>query len=180
MSIKTMSIKSRKSGKGFSMIEILVALVILAVGLLGMATLMMQSLQTSQSAAMRSVATQGAYDLIERMRSNTHEDVLKNRQYQRAPQTLSRLGYNAPADCNNTSAKDLANCDVQVWAGALNKSLPDAWAAIQNDGTVDGENRRWCIALFWPDSGAKGSGKACNKEPQKAGNWASYEVKVLL
>lgn len=56
---------------GFSLIELLIALLILAVGLLGMASLMMVSMKSNQSAAQRSQASWLAYDIIERMRLNT-------------------------------------------------------------------------------------------------------------
>ncbi len=59
---------SRNSG--FTLVEVLVALIILSVGLLSMATLMMASLQTSQSAYMRSQASLLTYDIVERMRAN--------------------------------------------------------------------------------------------------------------
>jgi type IV pilus assembly protein PilV len=56
---------------GFTMIELLIALLILAVGLFGMASLMMTSMKSNQSAAMRSQASWLAYDIVERMRLNS-------------------------------------------------------------------------------------------------------------
>jgi len=52
---------------GFTLIEILVALVILTIGLLGVAGLQLRSLQTSHSSFERSIATLQARDLVERM-----------------------------------------------------------------------------------------------------------------
>lgn len=56
--------------RGFSMIEILIALFILAVGVLGFAGLQMMSLSSSQEGYLRSQATQLAENLAARMRSN--------------------------------------------------------------------------------------------------------------
>lgn len=56
--------------QGFTLIEVMVAVVILAIGLLGMATLMTQSMQSSESAYSRSQAGVLAYDILDRMRSN--------------------------------------------------------------------------------------------------------------
>jgi type IV pilus assembly protein PilV len=52
------------------MLEVLIAIVILAIGLLGLAALQTVSLQLNQSAVVRSQASQLAYDITERMRAN--------------------------------------------------------------------------------------------------------------
>jgi len=180
-----------KYNKGFSMIEILVALVILAIGLLGMATLMMNSLQTNQSAAMRSAATQAAYDLIERMRSNTDEKVLKNKKYEITRQAAITLGGTSiPSDnCANCTAEQLADHDIKVWAYRLEEAVPGAQVVIKSEGqvTIDSEaqNRLWCIGIFWKDSGGKdiadGGQQVCGaSNPDTNNPWAYYDVKVLL
>lgn len=55
---------------GFSMIEVLVALVVLAIGLLGFALLQTMTLRFTQSAQYRTQATNLAYDLLDQMRAN--------------------------------------------------------------------------------------------------------------
>jgi len=57
----------RKSVSGFTLIEILVALVILSIGLLGVAGLQFRSLQNSHASYERSIVTLQAKDLVERM-----------------------------------------------------------------------------------------------------------------
>lgn len=56
--------------RGFSMIEVLVTLVILAFGLLGFALLQTMNLRYTQSANHRTQATNLAYDLLDQMRAN--------------------------------------------------------------------------------------------------------------
>lgn len=60
--------KSRQNG--VSLIEVLVTLVILAIGLLGIAGMQVMSVKNTQVAAQRSIATQQAYDIAERIRAN--------------------------------------------------------------------------------------------------------------
>lgn len=55
------------------MIEVLVALVILAVGLLGFALLQTMNLRFTQSANYRTQATNLAYDLLDQMRANRYQ-----------------------------------------------------------------------------------------------------------
>lgn len=64
--------------KGFTLIEILVALLILAVGLLGTASLLLLSMKSNQSASQRTQASLLAYDLAERMRMNRDEALAGN------------------------------------------------------------------------------------------------------
>lgn len=59
-----------KNTRGFTLIEVLVALLILAVGLLGTASLMLLSMKSNQNASQRTQASLLAYDLAERMRMN--------------------------------------------------------------------------------------------------------------
>ncbi len=56
-----------KSSRGFTLVEILVALVILSIGLLGIAALQLRSLQNSHASFERSIASLQARDLVERM-----------------------------------------------------------------------------------------------------------------
>ena len=52
---------------GFTLIEILIALLVLSVGLLGLAAVQFQSLQNSHASYERSMATMQARDLVERL-----------------------------------------------------------------------------------------------------------------
>lgn len=55
---------------GFTLLEVLVAVVILSLGLLGLAGLQAASLRNNQTAYYRGIATQQAYDMADRLRAN--------------------------------------------------------------------------------------------------------------
>jgi type IV pilus modification protein PilV len=55
---------------GFTLLEVLVAVLVLAIGLLGLARLQMTVMKSNQSAYLRSQASLLAYDISERMRAN--------------------------------------------------------------------------------------------------------------
>ncbi|MCU1718153.1 type IV pilus modification protein PilV [Pseudomonas sp. 5P_3.1_Bac2] len=134
--------RTSRSNRGFSLIEVLIALFVLAIGLLGMATLMMASLQSSQGAALRSAATVAAYDLAERMRLNRTQLSA----YAGNPATATDPGCaDNSAGCN---AADTARLDLFRWSGNLQANLPGATAVIQQ---VTASN--YCLAIFWQEPG---------------------------
>jgi len=171
-----------RHNKGFSMIEILVALVILAIGLLGMATLMINSLQTSQSASWRSAATLAAYDLAERIRSNIDNSEPPNPPNYEVKPIKAASAVSKSLCSANCSPQQLADSDLKAWAVALDKSIPGAKVFIKRDQVPSTTNYLYCIGLFWEDSSGK---KIEEATPQACGtgvsekNWSSYEVKVL-
>jgi len=58
------------SQSGFTLLEVLIALLVLSIGLLGLAALQTTGLRSNQMASMRTLATQFTYDITDRMRSN--------------------------------------------------------------------------------------------------------------
>jgi type IV pilus assembly protein PilV len=56
--------------KGFSLLEVLIAIVVMSLGMLGLASLQMMSLKHNRTAHVRSQATTAAYDILDRMRAN--------------------------------------------------------------------------------------------------------------
>lgn len=65
-----MQINSQHKQKGFSLIEALVAFLILSVGMLGIASLQTMSLKSGHTAALRTVAVMKVEEILESMRSN--------------------------------------------------------------------------------------------------------------
>lgn len=59
-----------KNHAGFTLLEVLVAIVVLSLGLLGLAGLQAASLRNNQTAYYRGIAVQQAYDMADRIRAN--------------------------------------------------------------------------------------------------------------
>lgn len=134
--------KASHTSRGFSLIEVLIALFVLAIGLLGMATLMMASMQSSQGAALRSAATVATYDITERMRVNRTQLSA----YAGNPAAATDPGCaDNSAGC---SAADTARLDLFRWSRNLAANLPGAAAVIQQLTTSD-----YCLAIFWQEPG---------------------------
>ncbi len=129
----------RATQRGLSMIEVLVAIVIISLGLLGMAGLQASSLRGSQGAVYRALAVQFAADMAERMRGNLGDA----RNYGIA------MGDPVPS---GTTVVDRDRAD---WLARL-ATLPGGTGSI----AIDDPNNLVSISVQWDDSRAGGSSTA--------------------
>jgi type IV pilus assembly protein PilV len=128
--------------KGFTLIEIMVAVVVLAIGLLGLAGLQATSLRFNDSAYQRSQATNLAYDMVDRMRANRQQAVVAGAY---DGQTLE----NPPPNCAVVAlAGTLAVQDIQAWRNALACTLPLGTGSI----TRAAGGNVFTITVQWDDS----------------------------
>lgn len=119
--------------QGFSMIEVLISIVIVAFGLLGFAGLLTKSIKDNRVAYMRSQATIFSYDITERMRANRSAAI--NGSY-----TIA-LG-------SSPAGGTMAALDLQEWKTNIAQALPDGDGAVSVDG-----NGNTTITLQWDDDG---------------------------
>lgn len=135
-----------RSMAGISMIEVLVAVLILVFGVLGVAALQMTALRNSQSAMQHSQGVALTYAMIDRMRA----DALQGRI---GSYNLGNLG------------SDLGGTGTTVWTCAL----PDAGTLPQNErrewmqqvqaelgptacGIIDCDDANCAVGVRWDDS----------------------------
>jgi type IV pilus assembly protein PilV len=137
------------SSKGFTLIEVMVAVLILAIGLLGLAQLQITSLKDNQSAYFRSQASSFASDIFERMRANHTDSVLGK--------------YDLAVTANASSAPStLAQKDINEWLTQLDEILPNGDGAISctDYDITDTENCSrgsiHSIEVFWTESDETG------------------------
>jgi type IV pilus assembly protein PilV len=109
---------------GFSMIELLVAVVVLAIGLLGMAGLQTAGLSNNQSAYFRSQATIAIADMVDRMRANTAG--VKDRYYQSFDTSAAPASPNCISTSGGCNAQELADYDMREWAKLFTNVDDDA------------------------------------------------------
>lgn len=124
--------------RGATLIEVLVAVLILSVGLLGLAGLQMTALKSNHSAYYRSQATLLAYDIIDRMRAN-RADAL-NGVYDIAIK-------NEACDPDLEPSGTLAQRDVAEWLNSLSCMLSgDARGSVVRNG------RLFTVSIEWNDN----------------------------
>jgi type IV pilus assembly protein PilV len=112
---------------GFTMVEVMVALLILSIGLLGLAMLQVTNLQFNTDAYTRTQATLIAYDIIDRMRvnptgiTNGYYKILNDTDYTSNIQPCTAATCGCPSGCN---AQALAIYDLWRWYSMQEKYLP--------------------------------------------------------
>jgi type IV pilus assembly protein PilV len=130
---------------GFTLIEVLIATLVLAAGLLGLAGLQVTSLRNNQSAYNRSQATQLTYDIADRIRANP----LVAGNYLTTSAAISETtnadypACTSAAPCNPTQ---FAVKDLYEWSNALSNTLPAGTGTITLTGAV------YTISVKWDDN----------------------------
>ncbi len=118
---------ARQVERGFTLLEVLIALLIFSLGLLGMAGLMVLSVKTNQSAFLRTQATFLAQSMMDRMRANLGEIPTYAISYPATGSDPCAAG----AAC---TPADIAAHDIALWSTQLTDSLPNAVAQIDCNG----------------------------------------------
>lgn len=148
MSIR-MAASFRRSDRGFSLVEVLVALIVLAVGLLGIAKMEALAISNITVANRRSLAAIEAQSLADAMHLNrgfwstaaanaavitVSGTTVTNAPVAPAPNCLYQP--TAPAPCTPAG---LASWDLEQWANDLSRLLPNDQATItcNNSAPID-------------------------------------------
>jgi type IV pilus assembly protein PilV len=136
--------------RGFTLVEVLVALVVLAVGMLGLAVLLVEGLQGSRSAIEHTQAVNLAADIAERMRSN------------RAAARLYDTAEGTPeprvdAACEDVAGpcdpRAMASHDLRLWLDDVAASLPDGRGVVEIVPSA-AKRDRGIVTIRWARTGA--------------------------
>ena len=148
--------------KGFSLIEVLVALLVLSIGLLGLAALQTTSLKYNTDSYTRTQATLLAYDIMDRMRSNLAGVSAGNYNVSAstAPAKISAYNSckNSATGCGcdltgaNCNTSNLATYDLGKWYERLAATLPEASTNLATISTSSsGSSTQVIIIIQWKD-----------------------------
>lgn len=128
---------------GFTLLEVMISVLVLSIGLLGLAGLQASGLRNNHSAYLRSQAVFYSYDIIDRMRANR----------------LSALSgtYNIALGTPAPTGSTIAETDLREWKKLLKDNLPSG------DGETSVNGGMVTVTVQWDDSRAKGSSTASTK-----------------
>ena len=140
--LMTMNKHPGRQQRGFSLVEVLIALIIMSVGMLGIAGLYVQSMQAGRTSMFRHHAVTMAGDVADRIRANPRAGV-------------GYAGFGADngcvgqgIDCNEAA---MAAHDIFLWDQQAAESLPNGDVTIQFDDTV--VPPEYTIMVDWDEPG---------------------------
>ena len=127
---------------GFSLIEAMVSLVVVSVGMIGIAALYGQGLGATRTALSRTQAVNLAADMADRIRSNRQ----------------GGASYGGPGANNNCDPGGGVNCtpaqmaahDVWVWTNQVAQQLPNGAGVVQYAPTAP---PTFTIQITWQETG---------------------------
>lgn len=143
------------TSQGFALLETLVALLVVALGLLGILGLQMRTLANTQNSVRQAQAVRLIENLGERVRLNPNSNVQAV-----ANNYVTDWGDVAgtiPSDCNTgCSAANLAKFDIAQWKQTVKDTLPLADAKVfyvNDESTVTAGNRRQLgVMVSWREN----------------------------
>ena len=144
---------------GFTMIEVLVAIVILSFGLLGLAGLQADGLRNNTSAYKRSQASLMAYDMLDRLRANLQG--VRNGNYNDLMATTP-TNPNCMGTIAGCSVAEMARYDAYEWSDKLTVFLPSGQGKV----TGNGLGSIFTITVMWDDLRTGATGTDCSGDPQ--------------
>ena len=128
--------------QGFSLVEVLIALVIMSVGMLGIAGLYVQSLQAGRTSMFRHHAVHLAGDVADRIRANPNGGI-------------AYMGGGANNNCvaanYDCDIVEMAGNDVFLWNLQAANTLPNGTVTVNFDDTVTPPN--YTIVVNWDEPG---------------------------
>jgi len=147
----------KRAQSGFSLIEVLVALIILSVGMLGMSKMMMVSMKSNGSAYSNTQAMSLANAMLERIRANRVVALAGAASNYSLPALTSTSTFGTGPNCLTAacSSAAMASFDVAGWLALLASAngLPSGKGSI-NFGSLNNQTSV-AIVVQWDDSVAQ-------------------------
>jgi type IV pilus assembly protein PilV len=125
--------------RGAGLIEVLVAVLVLAIGLMGIAGLQSRALKNGQSAFERSQAVTLSYLMMDAMRANS--------------MAAQNGDYNIARTCSVSAANSLVTSDRRLWLQSMKDTLGDRDTTC---GEINCVATRCTVRIFWDDTRATG------------------------
>src|SRR5262245_6377096 len=143
--------------RGITMVESMVALVVLGTGMLGIASLYVASLKAERNALTRTTAVNFVNDMLDRIRANgVARDAYDTSKYgSGGPQSHDCVAN--PDDTANCSTSELAEDDLYRWIAAVQdpkNGLPGGPAAtVKVTPGAAGTSDAFEVAVSWREAG---------------------------
>jgi type IV pilus assembly protein PilV len=138
----------RPSQSGFSLVEVLIALVVMSVGMLGIAGLYVQSMQAGRTSMFRHHAVTLAGDVADRIRANPRAAVAYN--HAANVNGANNNCVTGGVDCNPA---DMAANDIFLWQAQADDTLPGGDVSVVFAAAVGALPPTYQITISWTEPG---------------------------
>lgn len=148
---------SNSRASGFTLVEVMVALVIFSVGLLGLAGLHASSMQNNKTSDIRGIAVIQAHDMADRIRANARGT---SGDYNAIVTGIPAPGTDCISTAACTSPSAIAAWDNFEWQTNLNTFLPAGRGTVTRNasGTLT-------IIVMWDEARTGVTGEGCTGNP---------------
>jgi type IV pilus assembly protein PilV len=134
---------------GFTLIEVLIALAILAVGLLGGVALLIDGLRAGRSALLQTNAALLATDLADRIRANRAGGAA----YELSEGDAVAAPAKACAAIAECSSVDVAQRDLYAWQQSVLEQLPGGSTSVGVEPVAETGAHLFRIVIRWAETG---------------------------
>ncbi len=148
-----LGLQANRAQKGFTLLEVMIALVVFTVALLGLAGLQAASLRENQVAYLNTVATQLAYDMGERIRANP--TAAANGDYLVDSTSGSVAAPSVDCYTGSCGASEIAATDAYEWLTAVEEKLPSGKGKVVSSGGL------FTVTVMWDQEHKGASGTDC-------------------
>jgi type IV pilus assembly protein PilV len=135
--------------RGFTLLEVLVALAILAIGMLGVIAALVAGLRASRDASLQNAAVTLAADLADSIRANRAGAAA----YALAAGTVLET---PPVTCSvvgECGAIEIAAVDLHAWQQRVLETLPEAVTNVTVTAVTDAVAHLCTISIHWTQTG---------------------------
>ncbi|WP_199096605.1 type IV pilus modification protein PilV [Dyella sp. ASV21] len=148
----------KRHNQGFSLIEVLISVVIVSVGMLGVAGILLTVSRSANSNYARQQAVALTYDIVDRMRANATaaSNSTTSNPYIAAATAPSTTTPSPDCSSATCSATQMASFDVWQWQTKIKNSLPNGLGSVSvAAGNTNTTNIT--VTVTWNDKPAQAS-----------------------
>lgn len=155
-----MPINTTKRSSGFTLLEVMIAMVIFSIGLLGLAGIQAVSLKNNHSAYTRTITMQLAYNMADVMRASTDNEGNISSDFD---DVTDAIPGTAPTSCIQKNGATAPNCtdtnlaafELYHWKKRIDDTLASGIGTIKKNGDV------YTITIMWDEDRTGTTGKTC-------------------
>ena len=170
-----------RAPRGFTLVEILVAIIVLSFGVLGMVGLQAAALQSNRSARNQSTAVALGRELADVMRGNKGEALQTDAANPFLVDYTGKLSPTPPVDCvtRECSSNEMGQFDMWQWLSRVESSLPQPRVVVCFDDTPysDAGRPQWAcqsakqdmlvVKIGWTDAALGQTADSPSGAPQR-------------